>query len=67
MRGWLKEARREAGLTCSQMAEKLGISINYYQFIETNRRQKEMTIDMAFRLSKALQIPLEKIIAYELH
>ena len=45
----------------------LEISINYYQFIETNRRQKEMTIDMAFRLSKALQIPLERIIAYELH
>ena len=67
MRTWLRDARKEAGLTCAQMAEKLDISDIYYQFIEAGRRQKNMTIDMAFRLSKALQIPLERIIAYELH
>lgn len=67
MRTWLKEARTEAGLTCEQMAEKLDVSVIYYRFIETDRRQQNMTIDMAFRLSKALQIPLERIIAYELH
>ena len=67
MRTWLRDARKEAGLTCAQMAEKLDISDIYYQFIEAGRRQQNMTIDMAFRLSKALQIPLERIIAYELH
>lgn len=34
MRENLKKARREAGLTQQQMAERLGISIRHYQKIE---------------------------------
>lgn len=35
MRKNLKEARQRAGLTQQQMADKLGISLRYYQNIET--------------------------------
>lgn len=34
MRGNLKKARREAGLTQQQMADKLGITLRHYQKIE---------------------------------
>lgn len=34
MREKLKEARREAGLTQQQMADKLGITLRHYQKVE---------------------------------
>ena len=33
----LKKARREAGLTQQQMADKLGISLRHYKYIEAGR------------------------------
>jgi len=65
MRNWLKDARKEAGMTCAQMAAALEISDIYYQFIESGRRMPNMTIDMAVKLSKVLRIPLESIIGFE--
>ena len=44
MRENLKKARREAGLTQQQMADKLGISLRYYQNIETGDRTGDFTI-----------------------
>lgn len=67
MRDWLKDARKEAGLTCAEMGKILSISETMYFRIETGERQQKMTIDTALKISKALQIPLERIIAYELH
>lgn len=38
MRKHLKEARQKAGLTQQQMAERLGITVVYYQKIEQGTR-----------------------------
>lgn len=38
MRKNLKEARRKAGMTQQQMADRLEISLRYYQNIETGDR-----------------------------
>lgn len=38
MRSNLKNARKAAGITQEQMAEKLGISVVYYQKIEAGTR-----------------------------
>lgn len=38
MRENLKKARKEAGMTQEQMAERLGISLIYYQKIEQGSR-----------------------------
>ena len=38
MRKNLKEARKEAGMTQQQMADKLEISLRYYQHIEAGQR-----------------------------
>ena len=40
----LKKARREAGLTQQQMADKLGISLRYYQNIETGDRTGDFNL-----------------------
>lgn len=66
MREWLKLKRREAGLTCSQMAERLNMSEVYYSFIENNRRQQNMNVAMAIRLAKALNLDPMDVIRWEL-
>lgn len=38
MRKNLKEARQKVGMTQQQMADKLGISLRYYQNIESGSR-----------------------------
>ncbi len=38
MRKNLRKARREAGLTQQQLADKLGIDIRYYKSIESGER-----------------------------
>ena len=40
----LKEARQKAGMTQQQMAEKVGISLRYYQNIEAGSRTGDFEI-----------------------
>lgn len=44
MRKNLKEARMAAGLTQQQMADRLGISLRYYQNLETGNRTGDFII-----------------------
>lgn len=44
MRKNLKEARKKAGLTQQAMADKLGISLVYYQKIEAGNRTGDFTL-----------------------
>ena len=44
MRKNLKEARQKAGLTQQQMADKVNISLVYYQKIEAGDRTGDFTI-----------------------
>lgn len=44
MRKNLKEARKRAGLTQQVMADKLGIDLRYYQFIESGDRTGNFTL-----------------------
>lgn len=44
MRKNLKEARQNAGMTQQQMADKLGISLRYYQNLETGDRTGDFQI-----------------------
>ena len=40
----LKKARQAAGMTQQQMADRLGISLRYYQNIETGDRTGDFTL-----------------------
>lgn len=44
MRENLKKARKAAGFTQQQMADRLGISLRYYQQIEAGDRTGDFTI-----------------------
>ena len=44
MRRNLKEARQKAGMTQQQMADKLKISLRYYQNIEDGSRTGDFTL-----------------------
>lgn len=44
MRENLKKARRSAGLTQQQMADKLHITLRYYQSIEAGEKTGDFTI-----------------------
>ncbi len=65
MRHWLEALRNEQNLSMQQMADKLNISLAYYSMIESGKRQKKMDIAILSRLASALNVPIERIIAYE--
>ena len=65
MRDWLKEARKEAGLTCKEMGNRLGISEAMYFRIETGERQPNMSLETAVKISRILKLPIMTIINYE--
>ena len=44
MRENLKKARKEAGMTQQQVADKLGISLRYYQNIEKGDRNGDFSL-----------------------
>ena len=65
MREWLKSARDNKGLTMEQLSKKLDITESYYSLIERGERQKRMDIMLVMKLSEALAIPVQDIIANE--
>lgn len=65
MREWLRNARNERNLTLKELAEKLDISESYLSTIETLDRKKKLDIELVQKLSKALKMPIKKIIEFE--
>lgn len=66
MREWLSKERKGQGLSSAEMADKIGISENYYLQIESGRRQKKMDITLVSKLSTILGLPLGRIIDLEM-
>jgi len=60
MRGWLKKIRETAGLSQSQVAEKAGITQNYYSYIESGQRGEKLPIQTAKKIAKALNFDWQK-------
>lgn len=54
VREYLIEAREKAGLTQQDVANRIGISRQYYQMVETGERQKRMDLSLAGGLSVVL-------------
>lgn len=65
VREYLIEAREKAGLTQQDVANRVGISRQYYQMIETGERQKKMDLSLAGGLSAILNIPITEIVQKE--
>lgn len=65
MREYLKKLREEHGYTMQVVADKIGISKQYYQRIEVGDRQQNMDITLAVKLSEIFGISIQSIIEYE--
>lgn len=65
VREYLIEARKKAGLTQQDVANRIGISRQYYQMVETGERQKRMGLSLAGVLSVVLNIPIAEIVQRE--
>lgn len=65
VREYLIEAREKAGLTQQDVANRIGISRQYYQMVETGERQKRMDLSLAGSLSEVLNIPIAEIVQRE--
>ena len=61
VREYLIEAREKAGLTQQDVANRIGISRQYYQMVETGERQKRMDLSLAGGLSVVLNIPIAEM------
>lgn len=66
VREYLIEAREKAGLTQQDVANRIGISRQYYQMVETGERQKRMNLSLAGGLSVVLNIPIAEIVQREI-
>ena len=65
MREYLKARRKEKGLKQSDVAASMGISRNYYNYIEAGKRQSRMDYETMEKLSKALSLPVKQIVESE--
>ena len=59
MKKTLREYRKEKGLTQSQMAEKLGITVSSYNMYETG--QRTVPITKAEKIASILNVKVNKI------
>lgn len=65
MREYLKEMRTERGYSMQDIADKLEISRQYYQQIESGERQQNMDITLAVKIAGVMNVPVESIIDEE--
>lgn len=65
MRTWLKDKREELGFTQQQIAEKLGLSQQYYSLIEAGNRQQEINLPLVLKLSNLLNVSVDFIVQME--
>jgi transcriptional regulator with XRE-family HTH domain len=57
----LKKLREKAALSQEQLAARAGVHRTYVSLLERNK--KSPTLDVLFRLCKALGVPASKVIA----
>lgn len=65
MRTYLKKKREDNGFTQQYVAEKVGISTQYYSLIERGERKQEMNISMLCKLAEIFGVPVSELIAAE--
>ena len=61
----MRKLRRERGLTQKAVADYIGMRAHYYCMIEQGKRQSELSLVLAVKLSEVLQVPLDRIAGEE--
>lgn len=65
MRNWLKELRKERGMSQAETASALGIAPNYLSMIENGLRQKKMSLELAQKISNLFNVPMDIVLSNE--
>ena len=65
MREYLKALRLKKGLTMQEVAERFGISKQYYEMIESGERQKRMDVTLLTKIAGLFEVSIESIVAEE--
>ena len=65
MRKYLKDLRESHGFSMQDLADKLGISRQYYQMIENGERQKKMDITLVKSIASVFGLSLEEVCDFE--
>ena len=65
MRGWLRQLRKDRGLTQREVATRLGICQSYYGYIETRGRQKKIDLPLLAKIAGVFQVPLMALVDIE--
>lgn len=63
MKTTLREHREKAGLTQEQLAEKVKVARQTILFLE--KGQYNPSLRLAFRISKVLKVPIEKLFSFD--
>lgn len=63
MREWLIKLRGSS--TQGDIAKKLGISQQYYSYIENGERQRKMDIQICEKIAEVFNISVSDVIKYE--
>lgn len=62
MRVWLRQLRKDRGLTQKEVAARLGICQSYYGYIETQRRQKKIDLPLLAKIASVFNVPLMALV-----
>lgn len=65
MRDWMKERREELNLTQQSVADVIGVSKQYYQLIESGKRQQDLCSSMIMGLAKCFNMSAIEIVNLE--
>jgi len=65
MRDYLHNLRKEKQLSQKTVAAQMGISSNYYMYIENGSRQTDMAYSIMEKLASAFEVPVQCIIDAE--
>ena len=65
MRGWLRQLRKDRGLTQREVAARLGICQSYYGYIETRGRQKKIDLPLLAKIAGVFQVPRMALVDIE--
>ena len=64
-RDYLKELRKDSGLSQAQIAEKLQVTQQYYSLIENGNRQQNISIEIVEKLAEIFKIPISRLVEME--
>lgn len=65
MREYLIKLRKDKSLTQQEVADKIGITKQYYSAVERGKRQKKMDIVLVLAIASVFDMPIEQIVEYE--